>query len=122
MDIVTLVTIIIPAIIASIVIPLYKFISNKYKFRANKVVIGIVDCKVPPALLNFRDFTSYKKAMFDPENLVILHCRNVSYALRYCDWVCINNKGMRDEKLIPYDSQFWENLRDDYEISAKQEN
>jgi hypothetical protein len=72
--------------------------------RNDKTIIGIVG-KVPDQLLQYQDFTSYRKARLSEDKVVVLHCRTLSYALRHCDFV--SAKSGNDEKIRDPDSDFW---------------
>lgn len=73
------------------------------------MIIGVVGGRVPKALTPKKDFSSYKLAVRSHDEVVILHCRTISYALRKCDFVCADVKS--DPKIhTPGEATFWASL------------
>lgn len=89
------------AILSSIITfltPFYLKWKARTQAKADRLFIGIVRCKTPECLSGYRDFTDYNKALESGYKVVILHCRNLSYALRKCDFVIAD--AAEDEKII----------------------
>jgi hypothetical protein len=74
--------------------------------RGSKTVIAIVNAPVPETLRKYRDFSDIKKAMRCSDEIVILHCRTLSYALRFCDFVCA--EASDDVKIHAPNDPFWD--------------
>lgn len=75
----------------------------------HKKIVGVLDI-IPCKARKLPDFTDLNKAILDPSPQVVLHCKDLSYALIHCDFVAYN-KG-NDPKIIPPDSKKWDDLID----------
>lgn len=69
-------------------------------------IVGVVGCNVPKSLVRYKDFVSLKKAKRCRDDIVVLHCRLLSYALRHCDFVC-SDVYKSDEKIHKPNDAFW---------------
>jgi len=81
-------------------------------------IVGVVGTTVPKELVAYRDFVDYKKARRCNDDIVILHCRLLSYALRKCDFVCADVY-RTDEKVHKPNDQFWKALINDSKNEEK---
>lgn len=78
------------------------------QLRSDKVIIGVVG-RVPSELYPLKDYTSLSKAKRSSDEVVVLHCRTNSYALRHCEFVVSDVS--HDEKVIdPRDHDALESL------------
>lgn len=84
--------------IGGFLISLLRSYFQRRELRARRTVIGIVHCNIPACLTQYPDFTDYSKCAQAGYRLSILHCRNLSYALRHCDFVVTEENS--DEKII----------------------
>lgn len=75
----------------------------------HKKIVGVFDI-IPPKARKLPDFTDLDKAILDPSPQVVLHCKDLSYALIHCDFVAYS-KGS-DPKIIPPDSKKWNDIID----------
>jgi hypothetical protein len=75
----------------------------------HKKIIGVFDV-IPPKARKLPDFTDLDKAILDPSPQVVLHCKDLSYALVHCDFVAYN-KGA-DPKIISPESRKWNDIID----------
>lgn len=66
--------------------PVYNKIREYKALHSKRMIIGIFGCAVPKALMKFPDFTDIRKARMH-NGVSILHCKNLSYALKICDFV-----------------------------------
>lgn len=76
----------------------------------SKTIIGVVG-ELPLCLSKLPDYTSLFKARNSSQDFVILHCKNLSYALRKCDFVC--SEIGKDPKIkSAKDINFWSAIID----------
>jgi len=76
---------------------------REYKaLHSKRMIIGIFRCAVPKALMKFPDFTDIRKARMH-NGVSILHCKNLSYALKICDFVIADVA--HDPKIIAPDDE-----------------
>lgn len=110
-NLITVGTSIIVLLVGTIVVLLTKLKEIK-DLRAElqgPTIVGVVGCQVPKILTPYKDFVDYKKARRCRDDIVVLHCRLLSYALKKCDFVC-SDVYKSDEKVHKPNDAFWNAL------------
>lgn len=84
------------------------FNSMRSAVRSNVVIVGIpAGVQIPDYFKRVPDFTNYRKAISSGEKIVLLHTKNVSSALKICDFVLVTT--IADPQLIVLDTDYGEN-------------
>jgi len=97
---------------ASLIMPILTFLIKFGAFVSDVRIIGVVsNCEEPEEMARLKHFTSLFKARL-ARGTVVLRCRNLSFALRFCDFVCAE-VGC-DEKVIPPNSTLWKGIIENY--------
>lgn len=86
-----------------------KEVKNLRASMDGPTIVGVVGCSVPKQLVHCKDFVDIKKARRSNDEIVVLHCRLLSYALKKCDFVCCDAY-KTDEKIHKPNDAFWNAL------------
>lgn len=71
--------------------------ANYKKTRSKRVFIGVVG-SLPECLAPYADFTDFKKAVNSGYRVCVVHCKDLSFALRKMDFVVAD--AAKDPKII----------------------
>lgn len=76
--------------------------------RDQVTLIGIPSgVTIPDFLVDIPDFVNYNKAINSGHKLVLLHTKNITKALRLCDFVVVTT--LTDPKLLVIDTEYGRN-------------
>lgn len=82
--------------------------SLRSKTRDQVTLIGVPSgVAIPDYFKNIADFTSYNKAINSGHKIVLLHTKNITKALRLCDFVLVTT--VTDPKLLVIDTDYGHN-------------
>jgi hypothetical protein len=78
------------------------------KTRDQVTLIGVpTGVTIPDYLRGVADFTNYNKAIKSGHKIVLLHTKNITKALRLCDFVLVT--AITDPKLLVIDTDYGRN-------------
>lgn len=76
--------------------------------RDQVTLVGVpTGVQVPDYLKCVQDFTNYNKAVKSGQKLALLHTKNITKALRLCDFVLVTT--LADPKLLVIDTDYGKN-------------
>lgn len=82
--------------------------SLRSKARDQVTLIGVpAGVAIPDYLKSIADFTNYNKAINSGHKMVLLHTKNITKALRLCDFVLVTT--VTDPKLLVIDTDYGQN-------------
>lgn len=109
-------SIVIPFLSSSLVTTIIMAVVKNHQVSVSNTVVGVIDT-IPEELRQCRLVSSFKTAEALP-GVVLLRCKNLSFALRKCDFVVANCA--TDEKLIsPDDHELLQCIVNQFSQSCK---